>query len=61
MVDYDVLRLLTAFLPSKEDLQKSRVSQEKFPFVGEAVQLIDAVLPEREELLRSDQEKQRLA
>jgi hypothetical protein len=59
VIEYDLCRVLASLLPSKEDLQKSK--SEEFHFVTESIQLFDALLPEREETLKSEQEKQRLS
>jgi hypothetical protein len=57
IIDYDIFRLLSTFLPSREDLQKIQLSSDKFPFIIETIQLIDTLLPEREDQLKGDHDK----
>jgi hypothetical protein len=60
MIDYDIFRLLSTFLPSREDLQKIQLSSDKFPFIIETIQLIDTLLPDRAETMKADHDKHRL-
>lgn len=60
LVDNNILRILSGFLPSHEDHQHTHFSSEQYPFVLETISLLDSIFPEREESLKSDAEKIRV-
>jgi len=61
IVSADIFRLLEKFIPSSEDLKQIHFTADKFPFILDTLNLIDSLLPEREDLLKNDHEKPKLA
>ena len=61
IVSFDIFRLVEQFLPSSEDLKNIHFNSDKFPFILDTLNLIDALLPEREESLQNENDKPKLA
>jgi hypothetical protein len=50
---------MESFLPSHDDHKHNHYSADQFPYVIETISLMDAIFPEREEVLKSEVEKLR--
>lgn len=60
IANYDIFRLIEKFVPSVADIKNLHLSTDKFPFVQDTLNLLDSLLPEREDALKAEHEKPRL-
>lgn len=59
LLDADIFRVIDGFLPSLDEQKRQHFSADQYPFIIDAIHLLDTVLPEREDLLNNEAEKQR--
>ena len=53
-VSFDIFRLIEKFIPSHQDLKNIHFTADKFPFIQDTLNLLDSLLPEKEEALKTD-------
>lgn len=47
-VDFDLFKVIENFLPSQEDMKKPNFSSDQYPFLSEAITVLETILPDRE-------------